>query len=198
MNYLAHLYLADETAESQLGSLLGDFVKGSRAVAEYPPGVRSGIELHRRVDAYTDAHEVVRQTKLLVSPARRRFAGILVDLFFDHFLARRWAEFHPLGLEEFSRRVYGMLREHDAMLPDRLRRMLTFMAADDWLASYREVDAVGRAVNGISRRLRRENTLADGVEELTANYASFEASFQSFFPDLIEFVAAEKRNQTSR
>jgi acyl carrier protein phosphodiesterase len=192
MNYLAHLYLADDTPESLLGGMLGDFVKGAAAKERYPPAVQSGIELHRKIDAFTDAHEVVREAKRIVSPARRRFAGVLVDLFFDHFLARRWDEFSAVRLEEFSGRAYGVLSEHRALLPERLQRMLPFMAAEDWLASYREVDAVARAVNGISRRLKRENLLAGGGTELTANYAAFEQSFQTFFPELVAFAASQK------
>lgn len=194
MNYLAHLYLADDTPESLLGNLLGDFVKGAAAKMRYPPDVQFGIDLHRRIDAFTDAHDVVRQAKSLVSPARRRFAGILVDVCFDHFLARRWAEYHALELEAFAARVYGVLSERRDVLPDRLQRMLPVMIEQGWLTSYREVENVGRAINGISRRLKRENTLMHGVAELTANYATFEASFRAFFPELIEFVASQKRN----
>lgn len=195
MNYLAHLYLADDTPESLLGSLLGDFVKGVAAKDCYSPEVRFGIELHRRVDAFTDTHDAVRGARRLISPARRRFAGILIDLFFDHFLARRWAEYHAVSLEEFAARVYEVLNEHYDALPERLQHTLPFMIEEDWLTSYREVENVGHAVNGISRRLKRENTLVHGVNELTANYAAFEASFQAFFPELIEFVATQKTSR---
>lgn len=192
MNYLAHLYFADETAESLLGNLLGDFVKGTAAKEQYDLAIQSGIELHRKIDAYTDAHQIVRDAKRIISPMRRRFAGILVDLFFDHFLALRWNDFHLMRLEEFAQWTYRTIQQTDVSLPERLRHMLPFMIKEDWLTSYREIDSVGQAVNGISRRLKRENTLAGGIEELMANYDEFEAVFQSFFPELIEFVKTQK------
>ena len=192
MNYLAHLYFADKTAESLIGNLLGDFVKGNVAKAQYNLVIQSGIEMHRKIDAYTDAHEIVRNAKRIISPVRRRFAGILVDLFFDHFLARRWNEFHTMRLEEFTQWAYQVLQQTNISLPDRLQYVLPFMIKEDWLTSYREIDSVGQAINGISRRLRRENTLAGGIEELIANYDEFEAVFQSFFPELIEFVKTQK------
>ena len=187
MNYLGHLYLAEDTPQSLVGNLLGDFVKGAIGDA-YPAAVRRGIELHRKVDAFTDSHPVFRASVRLISPARRRFAGIMIDLFYDHFLARHWLTYARSSLPAFSQKVYGALQENRDILPERLQRMLPYIIQEDWLTSYQQVSAIDRALNRLSKRFKRENPLANSAEELEANYAPLEADFHRFFPDLIRFA----------
>jgi acyl carrier protein phosphodiesterase len=142
MNFLAHAYLAEGSDESIVASLMGDFVKGPLD-ARHGAGIARGLTLHRRIDTYTDAHPVVARSRARVSPERRRYAGVLLDLFYDHFLARHWADYSDLPLEGFTARVYAALRSSHALLPERLQLIAPRMAATDWLASYRHVDAVG-------------------------------------------------------
>ena len=186
MNYLAHLFLSRESPEAMTGGLLGDFVKGAVG-PQYSPAVRAGILLHRDIDRFTDAHPTVRASRALVSPPRRRFAGILVDVFYDHFLARRWAEFCPVPLAEFTEGVYGILWPQRANFPERLQHILPHMRADDWLGSYAELWAVDAALNGIARRFHRfprAAAFAGGVQELERNYSELENQFRAFFPEL--------------
>ncbi|MBE9178010.1 DUF479 domain-containing protein [Oculatella sp. LEGE 06141] len=193
MNYLAHLYLANNNSGLLIGSILGDFVKGSISTL-YTPEIRAGIDLHRKVDSYTDSHQVVHASKRIVAPSRRRFAGIMVDLFYDHFLAKNWHHYSTVSLYDFSHHVYTVLAEHQAILPDALKQILPHMIEQNWLMSYREINHVNRALNGISRRFKRQNNLFNSAEELEWNYASFEQDFQLFFPDLIHFVEHYKRS----
>jgi acyl carrier protein phosphodiesterase len=197
VNYLAHAFLARHTPELLTGGLLGDFVKG--AIGErYTEGVRAGIRLHRTIDQYTDAHAVVRASRTLISPARRRFAGILVDVFYDHFLAHHWERYAELPLDDFTARVYATLWPQRAGFPERLQRILPWMRADDWLASYAEIEAVDAALNGIARRLRRfprAAVLQTGVEELLAHYAELEQQFHTFFPQLQDYANGEIQQQ---
>lgn len=170
--------------------MLGDFVKG-RVPEHWSAAVRAGILRHRAIDRYTDGHEQVRASRAIISPERRRFAGILLDIFYDHFLARRWARYHERPLAEFTRSVYAVLLPQRAAFPDRLQRILPRMAADDWLASYAEISSVNLALNGIARRFRyaeRARPLASAVEELERNYAALEAHFAQFFPDARAFA----------
>jgi acyl carrier protein phosphodiesterase len=197
MNYLAHAFLSRATPDLLIGGLLGDFVKGHAGLQQYGPGVRAGILLHRAIDRYTDAHPIVRASCALISPARRRFAGILVDVFYDHFLARHWQRYTAQPLEDFTRQVYATLAPHTASFPERLQRILPRMAADDWLASYAEIESVDAAVHGIARRFQRyprAAVLADGVQELLHHYDALEQQFLEFFPALLGFVEAEQRN----
>jgi acyl carrier protein phosphodiesterase len=187
MNYLAHLFLSGRTEQALIGGLLGDFVKG--AIGErYDARVCKGISLHRKIDRYTDDHEVVVASRRLVSEERRRFAGIMVDVFYDHFLACHWSRYAVMSLDEFTREVYAVLLRHHDDFPQRLRYIVPRMVRDDWLGSYRELWRVGAALDGISRRLRRSNTLAGGLRELEANYTRFEGHFLAFFPELMRHV----------
>jgi acyl carrier protein phosphodiesterase len=197
MNYLAHAFLSRSSPELLVGGLLGDFVKGREHLMQYSPPVCAGILLHRAIDRYTDAHPIVRASCALISPARRRFAAILVDVFYDHFLARHWQRYADLPLETFTQQVYATLMPDIASYPERLQRILPRMAADDWLASYAEVESVDAALHGIARRFQRfarAAALADGVQELLRNYAVLEQHFLDFFPELLDFVETAQRD----
>lgn len=194
MNYLAHTLLSHHSPEAILGALLGDFAKGPLDTA-WPRAVREAILLHRAIDRYTDAHPVVLTSRLLVSPARRRFAPILVDVFYDHFLARHWDEFCDLPLPQFAEHVYDVLLTHRAELPARLQFVAPFMAHDDWFGAYARLDGIDAAVNGIARRMQRfprAAALRGGVEELQRNYDAFEHDFSRFFPQLLHHVAGSR------
>lgn len=190
MNYLAHLYLADEAPESLIGSLLGDFYKG-RISDELAPALRAGVVLHRRVDAYTDAHPVVGRSKRRIDPAFRRYAGILIDLFYDHFLARHWGRYSAVPLEAFTQRVYGVLRARLPELPPPMQRSMGYLLANDLLMSYRRIDGIERALCGIESRLKRPSRLGAAVVELEANYPDLAADFDHFFPQLMAFTARQ-------
>jgi acyl carrier protein phosphodiesterase len=189
VNYLVHLFLAGDNPHYLVGHLLGDFVK-AREIAGYPQEIRAGIRMHQRVDAFSESHPVFSASRRRFQPPYRRYAGILVDLAYDHFLAKHWGEYSPdVSLPEFAQRAYAVLNEHQTILPDRLQRMLPHMIGDDWLGSYRELENIGRALRGIARRLRRENPLPTAMEALEANYCGLESDFRLFFPALVEFGA---------
>ena len=192
MNYLAHALLAGPEADWRLGGLLGDFVKGPLppGCGPLPESVRLGVVLHRRIDSFADAHSAFLRSRGRVSEARRRYGGIMVDMFYDHFLARHWAEFSDEPLESYTARLYALLAERPALLPERLREILPLMRRDDWLASYREVASVSFALDRMGeRRLRPGNLLAGSGTELEAAYAGFERDFLEFFPDAQDFAA---------
>ena len=190
MNYLAHLFLSRESGDAVIGGLLGDFVKGA-AVDSYAPEIRAAIVLHRRIDRYTDAHAVVRESRSLISVPRRRFAGIMVDVFYDHFLVRHWNRFSDVPLAVFTREVYGQLLPQRASFPERLQRILPHMIADDWLGSYGRMTVVDAALRGIARRFKhkqRAEVLADSARELGHNYLQLENHFLTFFPQLMHYA----------
>lgn len=197
MNYLAHLYLAEDSDESILGNLLGDFVKG-RLGDQYSPGIIKGIKTHRKVDAYTDKHPKFLECKLLLHPQRRRFAGIIVDLGFDHFLAKNWSQYSKIELSEFTSRVYDILLKHEKDLPEKLRQRIPYMIGDDWLGSYKNIDTIELALNAISRRLgnrfERARIIKGGIDDIKANYDELEHNFSEFFPELIAFVKEYRTN----
>lgn len=188
MNYLAHALLAGPHPASRLGGMLGDFVKGpvETLTRLYPSDVVAGIALHRRIDSYADAHAAFRRSRQRVSGLRRRFSGIMVDMFYDHFLARNWSDFCSQPLDLFTAETYAMMSRHHALLPPRLAQILPRMRAADWLGSYRNIDSIGMALDQIAAcRLRRLNTLSGAVQELQAGYGAYEADFRAFFRDAL-------------
>lgn len=190
MNYLAHFLLSSRDAETLVGSMLGDFCRDVD-LALLPSGVRGAVELHFRVDAFTDAHPVVRESKRRIEPPHRRYAGVLIDMFYDHFLARNWEQYSTESFPEFTARAYAALRAHEGMLPERMRRAAGAMVADDWLGSYREVAGIEAALGRMARRLTRQNNLATGADALRCRYEELEEDFHRFFPDLQRFAARE-------
>lgn len=186
MNYLAHLFLAKPGDDALVGNLLGDFVKGP--LEEAPDRYRDGIALHRAIDEFTDDHPRVRESRRRISAERRRFAGIIVDMCYDHFLARSWERFTDVPLPEFSARVYGLLQERVDHLPARLQFALPHMEREDWLASYRDPEGIALALDRMSRRSKRSGRLVGAGAELLAQYAGLERDFESFFPELRRFV----------
>jgi acyl carrier protein phosphodiesterase len=194
VNYLAHLFVAGDNPADLVGHMLADFLT-LREIAAYPPEIRAGIAMHQRVDAFSDDHPVFAASRRRFQPPYRRYGGVLVDLVYDHFLAKHWDEYSPkLGLPEFTQRAYAILQQHHGILPHRLQKLLPHMIGDDWLCSYRELESVGWALRGISHRLRRENPLATALGVLEANYSGLEGDFRVFFPELTAFAAKTSTN----
>ena len=184
MNHLAHALVAHRAGGSIVGNLMGDFVKG-RPEDRYGGEILAGIRLHRRIDAFADEHEAFARSRSRIQPPHRRYAGILVDIFYDHFLARGWDEFEDQGLREFVDRVYAELRRERERLPSRMTGFVTYMIDTDLLFAYREREGIARAFTGLSRRVRRENPLADAPGELDRERSGLERDFLEFFPALL-------------
>lgn len=187
MNYLAHLYLSEPHAQAWLGSLLGDFVKGPLD-GRYGEEITRAIAMHRKIDVFTDAHPLVLRSRSRISAQRRRYAGIMVDVFYDHFLAKNWNDFHEEPLAEFTGRVYGILTRNHALLPARLQRVAPMMIELDWLGSYADVGSIHTALDRMGQRLKRENRLTNSAEELVGNYALLEADFRAFLPEVLRYT----------
>ncbi|MEA1607579.1 acyl carrier protein phosphodiesterase [Pseudomonas spirodelae] len=190
MNYLAHLHLGGDAPAQLLGSLYGDFVKGPLA-GQWPADIEAAIRLHRCIDVFTDSHPLQLQARARFPAERRRYAGILLDVFFDHCLALNWADYAAEPLPIFTGRVYQVLNS-EPRLPERLALIAPRMAAQDWLGSYREFAVLAQVVAGIDRRLSRPGLLIGGLVELQQLYQPLLADFQQFYPELQAFVARER------
>ena len=192
VNYLAHAWLARHSDCAILGAILGDFVFGQSGLQDWPPAVRAEIVRHRRIDLYTDAHPAVVVARGLFDDAGlRRYAGIVLDVHFDHCLARHWQRWNDAPLADFTARVYRVLDEHRDELPSRLRAIAPRMAAHDWLGSYVQRGNVDHAVRGIATRLSRNgDKLVACLDVLRVEEARIEAAFEAFFPDLVDAAAA--------
>ncbi len=189
MNFLAHVYLADGDDAFLVGNLMGDFVRG-RPDPELPTAIRAGIRLHRQVDRFTDEHPTTRTACRRLPRYRRRVAGVIVDLAYDHFLARDWAYFSSEPLAAFSARVYRTLEAHYDYLPPRLARLLPAMRDGDWLTAYARLENTAHALDRMAYRLRRPELLQGTLPELRAAYPHLDSDFHAFFPQLIRYVQA--------
>jgi acyl carrier protein phosphodiesterase len=190
VNWLAHLRLSPPQPLLRLGNLAGDFVAGVE-LATLPAELQRGIALHRAIDRFVDAHPVVVAAKARLVPPHRRFAGVLLDVWFDHFLARDWAQHgdgRPLPL--FLADVHQDLRTHHALLPAPLQRVAPRFCADGWLEGYASVDGIARVLGLMARRMSRPTPLADGAELLRADYTAVERDFKALWPELVAFSAA--------
>jgi acyl carrier protein phosphodiesterase len=193
MNYLAHLHLAPDDAAARVGNLLGDFLKPSHA-GHLPQTLQQGMALHRQIDSYTDSHPLVAHSKQRITAERRRYAGILVDIFYDHFLAQHWSRFSSMPLADFTARSYAELDAHRQWLPPRLLEILPRMQAEDWLQSYANVDGIAAVLRNFSRhRIQRDNPVADGINDLLQHYSALEQDFLDFYPQLQQVLATAHR-----
>lgn len=194
LNFLAHLYLAGDDQDLVVGQMLADFLeRGWRE--QVSPGVLRGVALHQQTDLFTDRHPVFKRSRGRLPQPMRRYAGIIVDVFYDHVLARHWPLFHPsLPLEQFAASRYRILTARSGELTGRLRQALPSIIRHDWLTSYRELDGIERALNGLSRRLRRDNPLAAAHHCLRRDFDDFEQDFFCYFPQLEWFAANLRRD----
>ncbi|WXL24959.1 ACP phosphodiesterase [Ectopseudomonas mendocina] len=189
MNYLAHLHLGGNAPAQLLGSLYGDFVKGPLQ-GQWSAEIEAAIRLHRRIDVFTDSHPLQEQARARFATHRRRYAGILLDVFFDHCLAQNWREYSHEPLPVFTGRVYQVLRE-EPNLPERLALIAPRMAEQDWLGSYKDFAVLEQVIRGIDRRLSKPGLLLGGIEELERLYEPLMDDFRAFYPQLLLYVRSE-------
>ena len=187
MNYLAHLYLAKPTADSHFGNLLGDF-GGHRHVEQLPITVKQGLDNHYLVDKFTDTHPLVKDAKQYFSPQRKRFAGVAIDVLFDHFLIKHWHTFEQQPLNDFKQMSFQLLQQRLAVMPPRMQHVVKHMTENDWFREYETTQGVGIALDNITKRIRFTNQFAGSIDDITRHYNELDALFVAFFPDLISHV----------
>jgi acyl carrier protein phosphodiesterase len=195
MNFLAHLFLSGPAARATYADVLvGNFIADSvpgKQVENYPPAVQAGIRLHRAIDTFTDQHPAVRRsTQRLRAAGYGKYAGVISDMFLDHFLARGFPEFSAESLVDFTQRVYALLTARQAEMPPRVQQFLPHLTRHNWLLGYAQFEGISRALAGLSRRAIAGSGMETAVVELQANYAEYEADFREFFPQLQAHVEA--------
>ena len=189
MNWLAHLLLSDPDPCTQIGNLLPDLMS-SRETAEMPEEFQRGIFQHRLVDSYTDSHPVFRRSTRRIEGDLRRFSTILVDVFYDHILAREWARFSSAKLEGFVGHFYESIDTCRPALTEEAFVRLCQMREGDWLRSYGDLGGIATALQRIGTRLRKPVRLDESVIFLESAYDAFRGDFLDFFPQVQSHVAA--------
>lgn len=184
MNFLAHLYLSGNNTPIMLGNFVGDFVKGKNIVEKVGVEMAKGIELHREIDFFTDQHPVVKESKNRLRPKYRHYSGVIVDVFYDHFLAKNWNEYHDQLLPDYADYVYDIIQKNSSLLPERVNMMMPYMIKGNWLVNYAQLEGIQRALCGMARRTPYESKMGESVSELKEYYEEFKTEFSIFFPEL--------------
>lgn len=187
MNFLAHIYLSGENEDILLGNFIADMVKG-RQIDNFHQGIVDGIMLHRKIDTFTDTHPIVDQSKMRLRNKYRLYAGVVVDMYYDHYLARYWNEYSRYALTRFVKEAYNILLKNYFLLPVRAKNVLPYMVSSNWLVNYADLDHMEKYFIGMSQRTPFKSGIENAVEDLKLNYEAFEDEFRTFFPELLAYV----------
>ena len=186
MNFLAHALLAGDTPALIVGGVVGDWIKGTLP-GTLPEDLARGVSLHRAIDHFAESHPAFNRSRSRVSAQRRRYAGVLVDVFYDHLLARNWSALNQGPLDQYCEKVYGLIRDRLHDLPVSAHPALALMAKEDWLTSYAQIGGIADVLVRMSRRARQPNPLALGEGEFLADTKGFAEDFQAWLVDAEEF-----------
>jgi acyl carrier protein phosphodiesterase len=197
MNYLAHIYLSGESDEIIVGNFIGDFVKGNK-YQKYPEQVAFGIQLHRSIDSFTDQHSDVKKFIQLLKPGYGRYAGIVTDVFMDHFLASNWQNYSIYTLRQFSKHAHAVFLSNFLLLPFKVKQFLPFLIQHKRLESYAHRETMFHVLEIMSRRTSLPSKSEWAVQILHQEYDQFELLFRSFFAEMIEYVEMEFAVQISK
>ena len=187
MNFLAHSFLSGDVSEIMVGNFIADFVKG-KSYTKYPNDIQKGILLHREIDHYTDKHEIVLRSKDKLRKSYRHYAGVIVDIFYDHFLAAGWSKYSHQKLLPYTEHVYYQIAEYESILPEKVQWMLPHMRRNNWLFNYATIEGIQKTLSGMARRTKYQSNMEKATLELEAHYEQFQSEFHQFFPEVIAFA----------
>ncbi|MEZ4859209.1 MAG: ACP phosphodiesterase [Flavobacteriaceae bacterium] len=193
MNFLAHIYLSGNDEGVIIGNFIADGIKGKKYEA-FPPSIQKGILLHRAIDSFTDQHPMVKQSTARLHKNYGHYSGVIVDILYDHFLARNWAQYHKTPLSIYVDNFYDLLRKNFEMLPSRIQRMMPIMISQNWLLSYESAEGIARILSQMNIRTKGKSKMNLAILELEQYDKEFEEEFTSFFSELIAFTE-NKRSQ---
>lgn len=190
MNFLAHIFLSGANKEIVIGNFIADPVKGKKYL-NYPPGIQKGILLHRAIDSYTDTHPVVRKSTARLYKNYSHYSPVIIDIFYDHFLAANWASYSNTSLEIFIADFYLLLKDNYEILPPSIQKLLPYMIEQNWLLSYASLEGIKQILYQMNMRTKGLSKMDRAINDLQENYSLFEEEFKTFFPDL-QLYASQK------
>ena len=187
MNYLAHAFLSFGNAPVLVGNMISDFVKGKKKL-EYPLSIQKGIQLHRAIDTFTDAHEATKKAKEFFRPVYRLYAGAFVDVVYDHFLATDDNEFTDTSLSAFALSVYETLEEYKLIFPEKFANMFPYMQSQNWLYNYQYKWGIEKSMGGVVRRSAYLNESETAFQVFETNYEVLKELYLQFWPELKNYA----------
>ena len=189
MNHLAHLYLSRHSEKLMVGNFIADAVKGKKYL-DYEEEISRGIVMHRAIDTFTDSHEIVHHSKSLLRAKYGLYSGVLIDLFYDHFLAKQWKKFSEIPLWFFTENCYRVFEKYFDIMPSRNQMMLKYMREENWLLNYSHTEGIERSLRGMSRRIKNNPGIENAHWDLKKHYNELEKDFENYFPELMKHVAS--------
>jgi acyl carrier protein phosphodiesterase len=190
MNFLAHIYLSGNDDYLKIGNFIADSIRGNKYL-NYPKEIQKGIILHRHIDTFTDSHNTVKLSKKRLFKKYGHYASVIVDILYDHFLAKNWRNYSDVPLEDYVQNFYTLLKDNFDVLPIPVQKMYPYMIKDNWLLSYASIDGITKVLEGMNRRTKNKSKMNLAVQELQEFYVDFEEDFTSFFKELILFTDEE-------
>lgn len=184
MNFLAHIYLSGDNDLIKIGNFMADGIHGKQ-FDNFAMDIQKGIILHRAIDTFTDAHPIFRQSTKRLHANYHHYSGIIVDIFYDHFLARNWNKYSNEPLEDYSERFYQSLKDNFDDLTPKTQKMMPYLIAHNWLLSYQSIDGIESVLTKMDTRMKHESNMRFSIAELKTFYCEFESEFTTFFEDLI-------------
>lgn len=186
MNFLAHIYLSFGDKEITIGNFIADSIRANK-YQHLPERVQHGILLHRAIDTYTDSHDIPKKSSKRLHRNYSHYSRVIVDIFYDHFLAKNWYRYSDIPLAVFVDEFYDLLEDNYEILPVGVQRMMPHMIADNWIFNYAKMDGIGKVLNGMNRRTKNKSKMNYAILDLETHYQEFEEEFSLFFDELITF-----------
>ncbi|MGB5388281.1 ACP phosphodiesterase [Eudoraea sp.] len=186
MNFLAHIYLSFGDDEITIGNFIADSIRGNK-YKHLPDRIQKGILLHREIDTYTDAHPITRLSSKRLHQNYSHYSRVIVDIFYDHFLAKNWRQYSDTPLDIYVDKFYDLLEDNITILPDGTKRMIPYMISDNWLLNYAKMEGISRVLKGMNRRTNNKSKMNFAILDLEENYEAFELEFTGFFNELVVF-----------
>ncbi|MBM1107239.1 acyl carrier protein phosphodiesterase [Aurantibacter crassamenti] len=183
MNFLAHIYLSFGDDQISIGNFIADSIRGNK-YKHLPEQIQKGIMLHRKIDTYTDAHRIPKMSSKRLHKNYSHYSMVIVDIFYDHFLAKNWAKYSDVPLDVFVDRFYDLLEDNFEILPHGVQHMMPYMITDNWLYNYSKMEGIGRVLNGVNRRTKNKSKMNFAIIDLEEHYDEFEQEFTDFFEEL--------------
>lgn len=192
MNYLAHIYLSGSNIDLRFGNFIADSVPGKKYM-DYSGSIQEGILLHRKIDSFTDQHSIFRAHKKLLFEDHGHYSAVLIDMFYDHFLASLWHQYHEQTLEQFSLDFYNQIELQQDLLPSKLKLAFPYMRKKNWLLQYKSLEGLEDILGQMERRTKFKSNFKASISNLKTHYAIYENGFCVFFEEMQKFVSSENK-----
>jgi acyl carrier protein phosphodiesterase len=186
MNFLAHIYLSNNNENILIGNYIADAIKGNKYL-NYPSEIQQGIILHRAIDYFTDNHTITKKSKRRLHTQYGHYKGVIIDIFYDHFLAKNWDKYSNIPLEKYADNVYSVLEKNRTIFPEKIQKILLSMIKYNWLVNYASIEGIEQVLIGMNNKSKGISKMNLAIEDLKINYTKFENDFLPFFKELIEF-----------